>query len=111
MESENAEQQPHASILEQLRHAEHLWAWKFGLRVMVMVLDIIGIGCAGWLLSTTFDNSNFGISVYNDGWVLPWPLITVILLAAPQYDSNSNCTLYTYSSLYHSYGVLLSYWC
>ncbi|KAF2239656.1 hypothetical protein EV356DRAFT_499844 [Viridothelium virens] len=61
---------------EKLSSGEKLWPWKFGLRVILLVITIIGIGCLAWAVSHSpqFDDYNFS---EDDSWALPWGLITL----------------------------------
>ncbi|KAI9712797.1 MAG: hypothetical protein M1820_001419 [Bogoriella megaspora] len=72
------------TYLQKLSKGENLWAWKLGLRVILLIVAIIGIGCIGWALSTSM-NSPISQYTYYDGdlggtdWTLPWGLITLPL--------------------------------
>ena len=59
-----------------LNAGERLWAWKFGLRVVLLVVAIIGIACIASALRTPLqDNGEF----FFEDWGLPWGLITVCI--------------------------------
>ncbi|KAL9087503.1 MAG: hypothetical protein Q9165_006614 [Trypethelium subeluteriae] len=61
---------------EKLSSGEKLWPWKFGLRVILLIVTIVGIGCLAWAVSHSpqFDDYNFS---EDDSWALPWGLITL----------------------------------
>lgn len=57
--------------------AEQHWKWKAGLRVLVCILTIIGIGAAGYLVSAgrvPDDDYGFG---YGPSIINAWALIPV----------------------------------
>lgn len=66
---------------EQLQNGEPHWKTKLGLRSIVCVLDIVGIGCIAWLLGSRVSiNENPYIGYFVGGATAVWPLITVRVL-------------------------------
>lgn len=66
------------SFLQKLREGEQHWAWKFSFRVAICVLDIVGIGCAAWLVQQSINQSNVGLDIfYFDFFALPGSLTAV----------------------------------
>lgn len=64
------------SFLQQLHAGERHWAWKFSFRVVICILDIVGIGCAAWL-TTVQHNSGYLDYSYFDDFMLPGSLAAV----------------------------------
>lgn len=60
------------SLARRLDAGEELWVWKTGLRAVLVVAGIIGIGCMGWALSTAPD----GPYSYGPSSTFAYPLIT-----------------------------------
>jgi hypothetical protein len=74
------------SYLQKLREGEQHWAWKFSFRVAICILDIVGIGCAAWLVQQATNQSNVGPDIfYFDFFALPGSLAAVgrVLLLSP----------------------------
>lgn len=76
-----ADQQPpeqSASYLSRLREGEQQWAWKIGMRAAIIILDLIGIGCAAWLLATVIDLDYYSFYDYTlDNEIMPFVLPAV----------------------------------
>lgn len=73
-------QREETPFLQQVGNGEQHWAWKVGLRAGMCILDIIGIGCAGWITALAVNrNSSLGYSdgFSDDGFLIPWALIPV----------------------------------
>lgn len=64
--------------LQKLREGEQHWAWKFGFRAAICVLDVVGIGCAAWLAQHYANPSNSLLDYfYYDYFMIPGALATV----------------------------------
>ncbi|KAF2866018.1 hypothetical protein BDV95DRAFT_245311 [Massariosphaeria phaeospora] len=64
------------TLREKLRAGDSHWQWKIGLRLILVLLAIIGIGCAAWTLATFGPGKNPYEYELNDSWAMPWTLIT-----------------------------------
>ena len=63
---------------QKLSAGENLWAWKLGLRAILLVVAVIGIGCIAWATSTALSNVDQDeFSEFFDDLGVPWGLITV----------------------------------
>ena len=69
------------TFFQKLRDGEQLWAWKFGLRGSICILDIIAIGCTGWLISSITSNYLHAFGDFEASWLYPFLLIGVMLPA------------------------------
>jgi len=66
------------SYFQRVKQGEHLAVWKLPLRVLVCILDIIGIGCAGWFLTNKLEfESNPYIGIFEGDSIAPGVLIIV----------------------------------
>jgi hypothetical protein len=79
-----AVESPNPTYRQKLDAGEHLWMWKLGLRIIMMIVAVIGIGTIGWATSVSVNDSNFsdyfyGIYDYDSSWEIPWGLITVCI--------------------------------
>ena len=72
---------------------DETWAWKFILRILAILFDIIGIALTAWALSTSLtaaSEDDYGY-YYGDQIVYtPWNLISVSLL--PSYNTPQRST-------------------
>lgn len=63
------------SFLQRVQAGDQHALWKLGIRAFILVFDIIGIGCIGWLLSSLISPSGVGSIYYDTGAFLVWGLI------------------------------------
>jgi hypothetical protein len=62
----------------QLASYDAHWAWKLGLRVLLILVDITAIGLIAWATASAFRQGNEGEDIW-DSDVIPWALIPVRL--------------------------------
>jgi hypothetical protein len=67
---------PTPTFKQRLDAAEHLWMWKLGLRALLILLSIIGIGALGWAVANPRQDRGIDGLYFDDRWSLPWTLIT-----------------------------------
>jgi hypothetical protein len=69
------------TFMEKLNAGDHLWQWKIGMRVILIIISFIGLGCAAWIVNNfTSKTMYYGYLVdSDDSWSIPWVLITFAL--------------------------------
>lgn len=75
--AETGQPQATETYRQKLNAGENLWPWKCGLRVILLVVAIIGIGCVAWAVSNIGQRSVDYEFYDDDTWAIPWGLITV----------------------------------
>ena len=75
--AERAEHQPSETYRQKLSAGESLWPWKFGLRVILLVIAVIGIGCIAWAVKKSEQGADDYDFYEDETWSIPWGLITV----------------------------------
>lgn len=64
------------TLREKLNAGDANWQWKIGMRAVLVILGIIGIGCAAWTLVNFGPGKNPYEYELDDAWAMPWTLIT-----------------------------------
>ncbi|KAK3209781.1 hypothetical protein GRF29_44g652830 [Pseudopithomyces chartarum] len=66
---------------EELREGDRHWQWKIAFRAAVIIVGLIGTGCAAWIVAHfTAGTDEFSYAYYfDDAWTIPWTLITFVL--------------------------------
>lgn len=64
---------------EKLNAGDAHWEWKIGMRAVLVLIGIIGIGCAAWTLVKYGPGKSTYSYELNDAWAMPWTLITFCL--------------------------------
>ena len=73
------------SYLQKLKAGEQHWAWKFSFRVAICIIDVVGIGCAAWLIQSSTQRPDDGLDLfYFDYFTWPSALTAVCV---PSYNS------------------------
>ncbi|KAF2643778.1 hypothetical protein P280DRAFT_466508 [Massarina eburnea CBS 473.64] len=69
------------TFFEKLDAGDAKWTWKIGMRIVLIIIGLIGLGCAAWTVAS-FSSANmyYGYEYdMEDGWSVPWTLITFTL--------------------------------
>ncbi|KAF1962117.1 hypothetical protein CC80DRAFT_487651 [Byssothecium circinans] len=69
------------TFYDKLNAGDRNWQWKIGMRAVLVVISLIGLGCAAWVVAN-FTNKTmyYGYSFdADDGASIPWTLITFTL--------------------------------
>lgn len=64
------------TLRERLDAGDALWQWKIGFRVVLVLLGLIGIGCAAWTVANFGPEKSPYQYEVDDAWAMPWTLIT-----------------------------------
>lgn len=66
---------------DKLNAGDRKWEWKVGMRVILLLVSIIGMGCAAWVVNTFTSKPMYSGMFYDtdDSWTFPWVLITFVL--------------------------------
>ncbi|KAF2686797.1 hypothetical protein K458DRAFT_416140 [Lentithecium fluviatile CBS 122367] len=64
------------TLREKLNAGDAHWQWKIGMRAILVIVGIIGIGCAAWTLVNFGPGKNPWQYELEDAWAMPWTLIT-----------------------------------
>jgi hypothetical protein len=70
------------SLREKLNAGDEHWQWKLGLRAILVIIGIIGIGCAAWTLVKFGPGKNPYDYELDDAWTMPFTLITFCISLA-----------------------------
>ena len=69
---------PPKTYLQRLDAGEEHWRWKIGLRVVLIILDIIAIGAAAAITAAGNPTaSGYGGYYFSDAYIIPYTLITL----------------------------------
>lgn len=67
---------PSKGFRQRLDAGEPRWRWKVALRALLLIVGIIGIGCAAFATSVAMSEKGPYEYAFDDAWSIPWTLIT-----------------------------------
>lgn len=74
--------QPPLSFVQKLRNGERYWSYKSGLRIVLCVIMLIGIGTSAWLVATAYSSWRESYYIVGmDAAIMPFVLAIVSTLS------------------------------
>ncbi|CAI6332446.1 unnamed protein product [Periconia digitata] len=69
------------TLNDQLNAADRKWKWKIGMRIIIVLVSIIGMGCVAWIVANFTTSAKYKYFDWDtdDQFLIPWLLITFVL--------------------------------
>ena len=90
MEQPSAEegQQP-LTFAQKLRNSDRYWSYKMGLRALLCVAMLIGVGTTAWLLATAYGNQRYFGYIYSMDYIVTPFVLPVVCVSCTYPDRMS----------------------